>query len=73
VSPSTFHGIGWWALPRSGIASQGATINVISSNNTFHFGGGHCRTHWQHPLEGPPSTSSLTSVVAATRPTDNTC
>jgi hypothetical protein len=38
----------------------------------FNFGGGRCWTYWQHPPRSMPSTSSLTSVVAAAGPTSST-
>jgi hypothetical protein len=41
---------------------MGPAINI-----SFNFGGGRYQTHQQHPLGGPTSTSSTTSVVAAAR------
>jgi hypothetical protein len=56
----------WWLLPDMPPApSKGPAIDI------FNFNGGHSWTCRQHPLGGPPSTSS-TSVVAATGPAAST-
>jgi hypothetical protein len=57
----------WWLLLDPLVASsRGATIDII-----FNLSGGHCWTRRQRPLEGPPSISSSTSVVATARPTSS--
>jgi hypothetical protein len=50
----------WWPLPDMPPAPpRGPAIDV------FNFGGGRCRACRQHPLGGPPSTSSTSMVAAA--------
>jgi hypothetical protein len=52
----------WWLLPEIPTTPlRGSAIDVF-----FKFRGGCCRRYQQHLPRGPPSTSSLTSVVAAT-------
>jgi hypothetical protein len=57
----------WWPLSDPPNASpRRLAIDVF-----FKLSGGHCRTHRQCPLGGPPSTSSSTSVVAVAGPTSS--
>jgi hypothetical protein len=55
------------AVGLTGNGPRGPAIDVV-----FNLDGGHCQTHRQRPLGGLPSTSSTSSVVDATRPTDST-
>jgi hypothetical protein len=57
----------WWPLPDP----PTAPLRVSAIDVLFNLGGGHCRTHRQHPPGGPPSTSSSTLMVATAGPADS--